>query len=376
MLLLGACRKDPAPQPMPVASDVPIEFSSPQTKGSDELSTLARLATQKFGVCAWYTPEGETFGGTGSVPYILNHRFGCTDVPSYTTWCGVTAGGAANPVYYPLDGTLSYFCYAPFRESVTDASDVYFIPNPDPAITTQLANYMPGSPLIRFTPTTSTASQIDFIVAPPVLDIHRGDGAVELDFTKHVTTKIEFWCKYAGTLDAESEGVVITRLVISNVISSEYLYYTENAGNIGLEWCSNISPDPDPEEETPTMPKASYTLSTINNSLITSDAWLDVSTPKFVNETNNGIIYMLPQTLPLAASLDVTYQVRIKSTGAVLDENTVSIPLAGTADWPLGKVVKYTITIGVAARKDVELDAEILRWSNARNKHSEQELMY
>ena len=372
LILLTACGREPLPQPaVPVPSDIPIEFRAPQTKGSDELSTLARLATQKFGVCAWYTPEGETFG-TGSVPYIKNHRFGCTDVPSYTTWCGVTAGGEADPVYYPLDGSLSYFCYAPYRDVVNETSDVELIYEPDSEITSHLTNYLEGSPLICFTPKATTIGQIDFLVAIPVLDARRGGSDITLDFRRHVTTKIEFWVKYSGSVDDETEGVIVTQIVIRDVISSEYLYFTENDRVLGHQWCSTISP----VDGSATMPKASYSLTANNNALITSAAWLDSSTAKFVNETNNGITYMLPQVIPSGAYLDVTYQVKNKASGSVLDENTVSIPLEGTVDWPIGKVVKYTITIGVPPRNDVDITATIEEWLDSYNIHSEQELMY
>ena len=207
-----------------------------------------------------------------------------------------------------------------------------------------------------------------------MLNTRRGGEAVPLDFRKHVTTKIEFWAKYAGSVDVGTEGVIISRIVLRDVISSEYLYFTENNGTLGREWCSTISP----VDGTSEMPKATYTLSTDNNSLITSDAWLDNSTAKYVNATNNGITYLLPQVIPAGAFLDVTYQVKSISSGSVLDENTVSIPLDGDGmvNWPLGKVVRYTFTVGVAPRKNVTLSTEIVVWENAHNNHTAQELMY
>ena len=140
ILLLTACGKE-RQAAVPVPSDVPIEFRAPQTKGSDELSTLMRLASQKFSVSAWYTPEGETFG-IGSTRYLKNHCFGTLSTSDYehATWCGVTSGGEADPVYYPLDGSLSYFCYAPYRDNVEvgEGSDVQFIYNPSSSITSPI----------------------------------------------------------------------------------------------------------------------------------------------------------------------------------------------------------------------------------------------
>jgi len=371
--VLAACRKEsPSGLTKPQASDEAIAFSAgtPRTKGAPQLSTLERLAAQHFSVNAWYTRDGDTFGTT-SLSYIRNHRFGCTDIPSYTSWRGVTSGGMADPVYYPLDGSLSFFCYAPYRADVSGTSDVHFDYEPAQTVTDQLTNYMDGSPLICFTPSASPSSQIDFIAATPVLDVVRGGGPVPLDFTNHLTTDIQFWCKYAGSLN-ENEGVMISQMVIRDVISSEYLYFTESAGMLGFSWCSTVSP----EDGGAVMPVSSYSLSTVASDLITENPYLSSSEAKHVNNTINGRLYLLPQTLPAGAFLDLTYVVKNTASGGTLDENTVSIPLSGTAAWPMGKTVKYTITIGVAERKDVTLSASIVDWADAGNSHTDQELLY
>lgn len=371
--VLAACRKEsPSGLTKPQASDDAIAFSAgtPRTKGGPQLSTLERLAAQHFSVNAWYTRDGDTFG-TASLSYIRNHRFGCTDIPSYTSWRGVTSGGNDDPVYYPLDGSLSFFCYAPYRADVSGTSDVHFDYEPAQTVTDQLTNYMDGSPLICFTPSASPSSQIDFIAATPVLDVVRGGGPVPLDFTKHLTTDIQFWCKYAGALN-ENEGVMISQIVIRDVISSEYLYFTESAGTLGFSWCSTVSP----EDGGAVMPVSSYSLSTVTSDLITENPYLSSSEAKYVNNTINGRLYLLPQTLPAGACLDLTYVVKNTASGGTLDENTVSIPLSGTAAWPMGKTVKYTITIGVAERKDVTLSASIVDWADAGNSHTDQELLY
>lgn len=378
--VLAACRKEfPSGLTKPQASDEAIAFSAgtPRTKGAPQLSTLERLAAQDFSVNAWYTPDGETFGAE-SISYIRNHRFGTlSEGPDYSTatWQGITrtGGKAASPVYYPIDGTLSYYCFAPYRENVSETSDVQFIYEPETTITDQLSFYIPHSPLICFTPSASPATQIDFIAATPVLDVVRGGGPVPLDFTNHLTTDIQFWCKYAGSLN-DNEGVMISQMVIRDVISSEYLYFTESAGTLGFSWCSTVSP----EDGGAVMPVSSYSLSIVTSDLITENPYLSSSEAKHVNNTINGRLYLLPQTLPAGACLDLTYVVKNTASGGTLDENMVSIPLSGSgaAAWPMGKTVKYTITIGVAERKDVTLSASIVDWADAGNSHTDQELLY
>ena len=357
----------------PVPSDNPIEFREPQTKGAAQLVSLERLAAQDFSVSAWYTPEGETFGSS-SIRYFNNHRFGTLDLENYSLWQGLNSTrDAADPVYYPLDGSLTYFCFAPYRADVDPAgsSDIKLIPEPSSTITDQLPNYLPYSPLIVFSPTTSPSRQIDLVVSTPLLDVNRSAGAIPLDFTTHLSTAIQFWFKYSGSL-GPSEAVVISQIVIRDVIGAEYLYFTESGGSYGHEWCSTISP----LDGSSTMPLASYTLATSSGEIITDTPNLDPITPKYVNNTINGRLYLLPQVLPSGAYLDITYNVKESSTGSVLDENVVSIPLSGTEAWPIGKTVKYTITIGVAERKDVSISAEIADWTDAGNTHAGQELMY
>lgn len=358
-----ACDREPVP-----AARISVEFSARAsgTKGAPQLTTVERLAAQHFSVSAWYTPEGEVFGA-GSRPYIRNHRFGL----SGDTWHGMTATGAPDPVYYPLDGTLSYFCYAPYREDTGPDSDICLTVNPETSLTDRLDHYLPGSPLICFSPGTTPATQIDFIAAAPLLDVNRHAGRLVLDFTRHLTTDIQFWCKYEGALNAE-EGVTVTRISIRDVIGSEYLYFTENDGIPGQAWCSVISP----LDGSGDMPVASYTLSTQALDLITGENYLDGAEALWLNNTINGRLYLLPQTLPEGAFLDITYVVKNRGSDARLDENVVSLPLAGTPDWPVGKTVRYTITVPVADRKEARLAVSILDWTDAGNTHASQELMY
>ena len=384
LAVLAGCTKPDTPESasvLPIASQQPIEFgaSTPQTKGMPEIYTLERLAAQRFSVSAWYTPDGETFGA-GSTHYLANRQFGTLDKTGFSLWQGTTGSGvseAADPAYYPLDGTLSFFCYAPYRDDVTDASDVNIIPNPDAAITTHLTDYLPGSPLIRFTPKASSSGQIDFIAATPVLDVTRTGSAIPLDFTNHLTTQLRFYVNYIGSMNAE-EGAKISQIIIRDVIGSEYLYFTEAAGGtLGFDWCSTISP----EDGGAVMPKASYTLA--GNAL--QDVFLkrrDDSTPEkleesytFVNYTTNGITYLLPQAIPAGAQLEVTYVIQNTTTELNLDENVVTCSLPATP-WPQGRIVRYNITINIPARQVVNITTSIEPWSDAGNSHSPEELMY
>ena len=372
--LLAGCSKtaQPAASKVPVASETPIVFSNPvpQTKGAPQLISLERLAAQRFGVSAWYTPDNETFNASSQC-YIFNHRFGTLSAgPDYSTaiWQGITDTDDANPVYYPLDGTLSFFCYAPYRNDVSSASDIFIDYTPDEAVTSRLQDYMTGSPLICFTPKQMAASQIDFMVSTPIIDVDRNSGAIPLLFTEHLTTNMQFWAKYEGTLDTY-ESVIISQIVIRNVIGSEYLYFTESGGVFGKHWCNTISP----VDGSSTMPLTSYTLS-INTGELIESYTLDTSAYTFINESIRGSMYVLPQVINSDTFMDITYVV--KSSGVAVDENTISLPLTGTADWPKGKTVRYYLTVKVADRKNVDITVSIEDWLSAGNPHSDEEIMY
>lgn len=372
LLVFTACRKEASPRHIEM-STTPIEFGIPQTKGAQPLASLEQLSLQRFSVSAWYTPDGASFGDESRL-YLPNHQFGTLDKSGYTLWQG-TAGSrdseTADPVYYPLDGSLTYFCFAPYRAVVDDTSDIQVIYNPESSLTSRMTDYLPYSPLIVFTPSPSPATQIDFVAAPPLLDVKRNSGSLPLDFRNHLLTNIEFYVK-CGSAPEPGEEVVITQIVIRKVISSEYFYYTEADGELGYSWCENVSPDGGTD-----MPTTSYTLSsgTSTPELLTPPAaYLSTAEYKHVNNTINGHIYLLPQILSNEAQLEITYAVKQGAT--TLDENTIFCPLDGTPAWSVGKTVRYKISVNVAAHQNVDLDVEVIPYESAGNNHSEEELMY
>ena len=190
-------------------SGEPIAFAveGQTTKGEAPVTTLAALAAQQFSVSAWYSPDGQAFSAAGNTGYMVysNQRFGYVtdDLAGQTTfpnpWQGVNApeggGVTKNPIYWPFSGTLSFFCYAPYRADaaletppVPDNRDIVLEdPVTDAAIIARLPDYLADSPLIRVTPAASASDQADLLVAPPLLDKSRFyfAGQSQLDFSKH-----------------------------------------------------------------------------------------------------------------------------------------------------------------------------------------------
>ena len=220
-------------------SDEPIAFAvdGQMTKG-DPVTTLAALAAQQFSVSAWYSPDGQAFSAPGNTGYLAykNHRFGYVtdDLAGETTfpnpWQGVKApeggGVTKDPIYWPFSGTLSFFCYAPYRADaaletppVPDHRDIVLEdPVTDAGIVARLPGYLGDSPLIRVTPAASASAQADLLVAPPLLDKSRFyfAGQSQLDFSRHRMVQVEFWFNQKGFVPyAEKVAVRVTGITLT-----------------------------------------------------------------------------------------------------------------------------------------------------------------
>ena len=400
---------------MPAASDEPIGFAvGGQTKGKAPLTTLPALAGQDFGVSAWYSPQGEIFTDPDGSPlkYFENHRFGyikdAAEDDSYANhaWQGVARSSTdvltPNLVYWPLDGTLSFFCYAPYRADATaltppdpDVRDIVLeAPVTDDAVIARLPGYLPGSPLIRVTPAEVAADQADFLCAPPLLDRSRFDeaGAFPLDFSQHRMTQVEFGFNYIGTLVDDDvlnihEKVRVTSVEIQQVIGSRYFYFKESPSNgVDGAWSELVSPsDPSGAD----FPKASYRISTAGGELKTG---LDANLPEQGSgtyltvrkeDTLDGVFCLLPQTVPAGASLVVSYNI-VDDYAGVRGSEVITVPLCSDpptdhptlAVWPAGKKVRYLITLDIPNRGFVSMTAKYYDWNDANNPHPGQELMY
>jgi hypothetical protein len=403
LLLFAACTKVPeAELRLPVASDVPVSFAigGQPTKGQMPITTLAELATQDFSVSAWYSPDGETFDAEHSVKYIGNHRFGyvTSDLAGETTfpnpWQGVAPHASAgivyaNPVYWPVDGTLSFFCYAPYRTG--DADIVLEEPVTDAGVAARLPDYLPGSPLIRVTPAETAADQADFLAAPALLDRSRKDaeGRFPLDFSQHRMTQVEFWLAYKGTLQSDPsqtqtfEQARVSSIEIRNVVGSKYCYFTETPDRtLGCAWSEAVSPA-DPADGSAPLPQATYRLvSATGGELKTGlDASLeDIEEGgdyRFINDTPTGHLFLLPQTLPADAKLVVNYAILNLHAGTRVTE-TVTLDLAAgsVTEWPEGKVVRYLLTLDLPERGILGVKTMIIPWEDAGVPYYEQEMLY
>ena len=355
------------------------------------------LAAQQFSVSAWYSPDGQAFSAPGNTGYLAykNHRFGYVtdDLAGETTfpnpWQGVNApeggGVTKNPIYWPFSGTLSFFCYAPYRADaaletppVPDNRDIVLEdPVTDAAIIARLPDYLRDSPLIRVTPAASASAQADLLVAPPLLDKSRFyfAGQSQLDFSKHRMVQVEFQFNQTGFVpDAEKVAVRVTGITLSNVIGSKYLYFTRNAQNeTGCAWSDAVSPA---DKSSSDLPRASYRIDSEAGELITGYA---ASLPRangandnhrtVIPDNGKGRVYLLPQELSDDVELEISYAIYEKHgvTLKVSDLVTLKLRRPALTAWPMGKLVRYYITLQIPPHQNSTFTVQVYPWTNSGN---------
>ena len=260
----------------------------------------------------------------------------------------------------------------------------------DAGIISRLPDYLPGSPLIRVSPKLNAPDQVDFLAAPPLLDRRRTDGAFPLDFSEHRMTRVEFLFNETGFVyptgtvpEGEEVAVRVTSISLKNVIGSKYLYFTETQPyQTGCAWSGEVSPA-DPATAAAGFPRATYQITGAAKELRTiaqyNARYVNVPERNAANDnhlalqTNQGLLFLLPQKLPDDAELEVVYALVEQHGLPVVSEIvTCSLPLSSLDTWPEGKVVRYKITLNVPARGVSDVVAQAYDWDDSGNDHNEE----
>ena len=397
----------------PAASEAPIEFAVGEgTKGQAPITTLTELAKRDFSVSAWYVAPGKAFrdGDATRIAYIANHRFGyLTNDPDHDAfsdaWRGVaahaatTGAAAAAPVYWPLDGSLTFFCFAPYRADaaldtppVPDTRDIVLeAPVTDAGVIARLPGYLPGSPLLRVTPAAAAADQVDFLAAPAVLDKRRTDnaGRFPLDLGQHRMTSLDFQFNYDDSYEdsehnihhylSAGESVRVLSIVVRDVIGSKYLYFTGGAPYEAV-WSDAVSPADKETASTP-LPTVTYTLNAVKNGSGELGYGYEYELPEKSGSNykavvlDKGHLYLLPQTLSDEAALEISYAVFDGTNYKGITE-ILSLKLnSGLAAWQPGTKVTYKITLNIKPYQSASFTVLVEKWLFSGNDHPETELL-
>lgn len=227
------------------------------------------------------------------------------DLP-YSTASGTPAQGG-RPLIWPTNGNVRFFAFAP---TVTDFANL----NTGGSLTLSQATDA-GSPKLTYTVPADVTKQIDLMTAQTNVRAATTP-EVELKFG-HALTAVRIECgkdMLAGT---------ISKVEISGIYGSG----TQVVGSD--KWAPSGLP-------------TSYTIAKkidlpVDN---TSDDKIHAGngTPIAGTETDNLTFMLMPQTLPVGASITIVFTDEASGT-----ERTISGPIAGQT-WEAGKIITYSVS--------------------------------
>lgn len=304
-----------------------------------------------MGVFAGYEEEEESFGPSSSAnDFIDNVR--------YTRSFITNPFAGADVCYWPFNGKLSFFAYAPYISStfLQFASD-----------------YVSGYPRMTYSPTTNVTDQPDFCLATPVLDRHSSGEPIPLVF-HHSLSQVVFSANYAGDFPAIITSsplyVKVDNIRICNVIGKKTV--TMSSGTPCFDWQDDA--------ECPDGDRVSYLLDrSLNHQLNdielpkatdpVSDNYMELTT---VDGVANGVMYLLPQTMDKGeVYLELTYgyyeMVDTKETLRASARTSCPLP---AVDWEPTKSYRYRFTINLAANSIVNPSIMVETWKDVNNTES------
>lgn len=347
-----SCDKEQAVVPVEDGKDL-IGFSvdcrdAVSTKGTAQV-TLAGLRTRGFGVSAWWRKDGEFFGSVDDDHlYFLNHAV------SFLSNAGTSDDWVMNPAeYWPLGSSLSFFAYAPYFDS-SDPTLVF--PAPD----TQ------SMPRGRFTQKVSPSAQVDFCLAAPSLDRKADGGNVPVTFN-HALTKVLLYVNVTGVpadvpnLKYRLESVRWNGLVGVNSFTfggstNGFRWDPLPRGDVSKRTASYVETMAAGELSDQALPAIGY-----HDHPATLDKYL------LVNGSEKGVLYMLPQPVTSAGSVEFNLKGYTVSGGTWTpyeSREPISVKLPVETVWEPGKVVAYTVTLDVTNWKEIMFDVQITAWGS------------
>lgn len=280
ILCIVSCSKD-----IPtIYSDIPVVFkeSEVETKTS---GIIATADLNSIGIWGY---------STGAVDF--NHSSVNGDTPNYM-YCQlaekVTANGNTywnyTPIkYWPYDGKVSFFAYAPYSASGINSC----------------SNTNKGYPYIHYIVPANPNYQADLLLSAPVTNCTSSTNTVQFNF-KHVLSKIRF----------ASDGFKINSLTVGGAKGEGIIGYDEN-GN--LTW-SNLEYE--------------------NNFTLNGSGDYEMSADGTGVSTLAGTMMMIPQTNTLL-ELTISYETLTEPIRTVTNDYTTL-----NVTWEMGKSYKYIISI-------------------------------
>ena len=354
LLAAVACTRDDYAVPDKDLSGRMVNFSA--VMGVDGTGTRGQIPLDNanlftMGVFAGYEEEEETFGPSSPAnDFIDNVR--------YTRSFITNPFAGADVCYWPFNGKLSFFAYAPYVSStfLQFASD-----------------YVSGYPRMTYSPTTNVTDQPDFCLATPVLDKHSSGEPIPLVF-HHSLSQVVFSANCSGDLppivSSSPLYVKVDSIKICNVIGKKTV--AMSSGTPCFDWQDDAEcPDGD---RVSYLLDRSISLQLKNEALPkatdpVTDNYMELTT---VNGVANGVMYLLPQSMDYGeVYLEVTYgcyeMVDTKETLRASAKTTCPLP---AVVWEPTKSYRYRFTINLAANSIVSPSITVETWKDVNNTES------
>lgn len=325
----------------------PLVFTSGVTRGTVNLNN-ENIKYRHFCVSAFYSGHESFFSTSNDKKKTYFKDIEFMDEPD-GKWHGTPK------VYWPLDpeSRLSFFAYAPAGCG-------------DQVVVNEIGDN--GWPSITVTPMENVTNQPDFCVATPLIDKKR-DESLPLEFN-HMLTKVVFAARYEGDLPGENFGVRVDNVTIRNVVGTNTLRFSQTSDNNQVcDWDAIGS----------SSPKSSYILTYGGDNQLVNSVEEEYQLPKVSADTDtykviqfiNGYLYLIPQSLPDDAELEITYSIyELFSNAEEAKRTSVTskVSLKNTS-WPKGYSVTYNFTLFVGASKKIVFEEPVIEeWVEATTK--------
>lgn len=324
-MILASCNKEietnipehTEPIEFQIQWDNQCDTTESQTRGT-EINTNS---LNNFGLYAYYEPT--LFNSATSLPKFMNNQ----KVEK------VSESWAYSPtMYWPKNGTLSFFGYAPYEIgksiSVTTA----------------------GTPTFDLTNPTDVALQHDFLLLLPMIDKTRSDlntdRQLPLKFT-HALSSIIF---KAGVENENTESIKIKSIKINALNNKATARFKQNIlapeDNWILDWVIDQSSSED-----------NFELSITNSSLMDID--LKNTTQPIIINSMNGYLMVIPQTIDHSdtITIETIHGTQSKTTTIALNKLITELEYNK----------KYVITLTILSKVDVSITCNVEPWEINKN---------
>ena len=301
-------------EPMPETTDmIPLELC---TSSADPVKGLAMLdkeaiKSQRFGLFA-YTETGMSWLRNNEMVFSRSEN-------------GLDYWESEEAAYWPLGARLDIFAYAPYQDGLT------------------VTSYENGIPVLTVTPSSDVREQVDFCIAAPQFGKAARD-AVHVAF-EHTLTRVRFYINVSeGT--PSGKRYKLSELTLSGVAASNTIKYSAAAGQT-FTWSEIAQTDPLEGAYTLTDDMLTDDYLILENSL-TDEEGFDRYT--YVNNPVEGGLYLLPQSMTVAAKVGLSVDVYTEIEDTWQKEATLSpiqISLPEGSEWKAGGTVSYTFTVTI-----------------------------